>query len=60
MEATQRKSEMMQRAEFIAKIFSDLPSDQAEQVMELANTYLDGINVGVRLMTRQSNDQGEG
>jgi hypothetical protein len=60
MEATQqRKPEMMQKAEFIAKIFSDLPSDQAEQVMELANTYLDGINVGIRLMARQIDNQEE-
>ena len=40
---------MIQKAEFIAKIFSDLPKDKTNQVMELANTYLDGINVGIRL-----------
>lgn len=40
---------MTQKAEFIAKIFSDLPKEKAGQVMELANTYLDGINVGIRL-----------
>lgn len=39
----------IQKAEFIAKIFSDLPQEKSEQVLELANTYLDGINVGIRL-----------
>ena len=54
MNAAMQKAEIAQKAEFIAKIFSSLPSDQAEQVMELANTYLDGINLGIRLMSRQT------
>lgn len=45
----QYEPETVQKAEFIAKVFSDLPKDKAEQVMELANTYLDGINVGLRI-----------
>lgn len=51
MEAIKKQYEpgTVQKAEFIAKVFSDLPKDKAEQVMELANTYLDGINVGLRI-----------
>lgn len=45
---------MIQKAEFIAKIFSDLPADKTSQVMELANTYLDGINVGIRLAMKDT------
>lgn len=39
----------IQRAERVAQIFSGLPQDSAERVMELANSYLDGINTGIRL-----------
>lgn len=50
---------MIQKAEFIAKLFSDLPKDKAGQVMELANTYLDGINVGLRLALQDAGHSGE-
>ena len=58
MEAIKKEYEpgTVKKAEFIAKIFSELPKERAEQVMELANTYLDGINVGIRISAAQKND----
>ena len=45
----EKRYEITQKAEFVAKVFSELPAEKAEQVMELANTYLEGINTGLRL-----------
>lgn len=45
----QYDQETMQKAEFVAKVFSGLPKENADRVLELANTYLDGINTGIRL-----------
>lgn len=45
----QYDAETMQKAEFVAKIFSGLPKEGADRVLELANVYLDGINTGIRL-----------
>ncbi|MDE6421246.1 MAG: hypothetical protein K2K87_12095 [Lachnospiraceae bacterium] len=45
----QYETDTVKKAEFVAKIFSNMPQENAERVMELANSYLDGINTGIRL-----------
>lgn len=42
--------EKMYGIERLAKILADMPKDQAERIVELANAYLDGITAGMRLI----------
>ena len=43
----------MRKAEFVAKVFSDIPKESAEQVVEIASAYLDGITAGIRIAERR-------
>lgn len=47
--ARQYEPETMKRAEFVAKVFSEIPQEKADRILELANAYLDGVNTGLRL-----------
>lgn len=51
--------ETMQRAEFVAKVFSEIPADTSERILELANSYLDGINTGINIQLSRKKQKGE-
>lgn len=45
----QYDTETMKRAEFVAKIFSEIPSDKETFFLTIANAYLDGLIAGQSL-----------